>query len=165
MKKFAALLATLLLAAGICFASDPVEGYWVSFDEKTNEATASWHIWVENNTVVGEIIKVPNQDDSTKATAGAGKTYKDFYNGQDVGTLQVVGTKWIWGCQKSSEGKWKGGNIIDAGSGSKYTCTITFHAADGKKYTVDTLEMRGSIGPIGRSQYWQKSTESEAKNI
>lgn len=165
MKKITALIATLLLAVGICFAQDPVEGYWISIDEKTNKATASWHIWVQNDLLVGEIVKIPNTEDSYKATDIAGKSYKDFYNGEDIGNLQVIGTKWIWDCKKSGEGKWKSGNIIDPSNGSKYTCSITFHAADGKKYTVDTLEMRGSIGPFGRSQYWLKATEEEAKNI
>ncbi|HBD68596.1 MAG TPA: DUF2147 domain-containing protein, partial [Treponema sp.] len=56
MKKFIALLAVLLVGAGICFAADPAEGYWISYDEKTNEATAGWRIWVENGVLKGEIL-------------------------------------------------------------------------------------------------------------
>ena len=71
MKKFAALFTALLLCVGICFAADPCEGYWVSYDETTNEATAYWKIWVNSDgTLSGAILKVPNQDDSTKAKAG-----------------------------------------------------------------------------------------------
>ena len=44
MKKLFALVATALLCAGLCFASDPVEGFWISYDEKTNEATAGWKV-------------------------------------------------------------------------------------------------------------------------
>ena len=42
MKKFIALLEVMLIGAGVCFAADPAEGYWISYDEKTNEATAGW---------------------------------------------------------------------------------------------------------------------------
>ena len=63
---------------------------------------------------------------------------------------------------KQKDGKWADGYIIDPENGSRYKCKITFHKADGKKYLSDTLEMRGEVGPFGRSQFWNKVTEEEA---
>jgi uncharacterized protein (DUF2147 family) len=61
-------------------------------------------------------------------------------------------------------GQWSGGNVVDPESGSMYKCRITFRPADGKRYKVDTLEMRGEIGlGIGRSQFWRKSTKAEVE--
>ena len=80
--------------------------------------------------------------------------------------MHVVGTTWIWDLVQKSEGKWEKGYIIDPNDGNRYKCRITFHAADGsKKYPVDTLEMRGEIGPFGRSQFWKSATEEEAKGL
>ena len=86
-------------------------------------------------------------------------------NGVDVGTLRSVGTTWIWDLSKAGEGKWSGGYIIDPGDGKRYACEITFHKADGKKYKADTLEMRGKVGPFGRSQFWKSATEAEASAL
>jgi uncharacterized protein (DUF2147 family) len=46
-----------------------------------------------------------------------------------------------------------------------YGCQVTFHAVDGSHYTADTLEMRGTIGPFGRSQLWNKATQAEAATL
>jgi len=39
MKKGIALLLCALIFTGLCFASDPVEGFWISYDDKTGKAT------------------------------------------------------------------------------------------------------------------------------
>ena len=65
-------------------------------------------------------------------------------------------TPWIYGLKKSADGIWDNGNIIDCGEGKKYSCKVTFQAADGDKYKVDTLIMRGSLGPVGRNQFWRR---------
>ena len=39
MKKIFGLFLVAFMAMGMCFA-DPVEGYWISYDEKAGEATA-----------------------------------------------------------------------------------------------------------------------------
>ncbi|GHV83673.1 hypothetical protein AGMMS50212_10130 [Spirochaetia bacterium] len=58
MKKIIALIIVALLAAGVCFAADPVEGYWISYDEKTNQPTAGWQIYNENGFLYGKIVSV-----------------------------------------------------------------------------------------------------------
>ena len=86
-------------------------------------------------------------------------------NNADIGTLPSVGTAWIWDLTKKSEGNWHKGYIIDPNDGKQYGCEITFHKADGKKYKTDTLEMRGKIGPFGRSQFWKGVSEAEASSL
>ncbi len=55
---------------------------------------------------------------------------------------------------------------INPANGKHYNCKIIFRKTDGKKYKVDTLEMRGEIGlGIGRSQYWHKTTQDEADEL
>ena len=165
MKKIIAIFAILLLAGTLCFAADPAEGFWISVDEKTNEDTAGWKIWQEGGKLNGMILSVADKPQDEKATGGKGKAYDNFMKGADVSTLTVVGTTWIWDLTKQGDGKWANGYIIDPSDGKRYKCRITFHKADGKKYKEDTLEMRGEVGPFGRSQFWKASTEAAASAL
>jgi uncharacterized protein (DUF2147 family) len=85
--------------------------------------------------------------------------------------MPVLGTPWLFGLNavRNKPGEWERGKIIDPNDGQMYTGTVKFHPAGtrvgGQTRQVDTLEMRGSIGPFGRSQYWQKATESQARNV
>lgn len=165
MKKIMTVLASLILFGTLCFAADPAEGYWVSVDEKTNEETAGWKIWQEGGKLYGKILSLAGKPQDEMTTGGKGKSYDNFMNGVDVGTLRTVGTTWIWDLSNQGNGKWANGYIIDPGDGKRYKCRITFHKADGKKYKTDTLEMRGEVGPFGRSQFWKSSTEEEASGL
>ena len=165
MKKIISILSVILLVGAMCFAADSAEGFWISVDEKTNEDTAGWQIWQDGGKLNGKILSVAGQDQDEKATGGKGKSYDNFLNGADVGTLTTVGTSWIWALENQGDGKWANGYIIDPNDGKRYKCKITFHKADGKKYKTDTLEMRGEVGPFGRSQFWRKATESEAAGL
>ena len=61
MKKIAVLFFTIFVVTGICFASDPVEGFWLSIDDKTGQATAGWHIYCENGKLFGKILSMTDK--------------------------------------------------------------------------------------------------------
>ncbi len=162
MKKIAFLCVLTVFAAVSLQAADKVEGYWKSIDEKTGKVTAEWRIYEKNGGLFGEIIRVPDQDDTTLAVHCKGP-YKNFPVPGDVSKMTVINTPFIFGLRMKTPGQWEGGNIIDPGDGKMYQCKVTFRPADGKKFMTETLEMRGEIGlGIGRSQYWQRMNESEA---
>lgn len=163
MKRIMVAAAAALLCAFTAVAADPVEGFWKSVDEKTGEATAFWKIYEKGGVLYGEIMKIVGKSDDTIATA-AKSSYKNFPVSGDVSKMRVVGTPWIYGLTKKSEGEWTGGSIVDPKKGDLYKCKITFRPADGKKFSQDVLEMRGEIGlGIGRSQFWQRVSESEIR--
>jgi len=164
MKKLLAALCVLALGA-LVFAADPAEGFWISVDEKSGKETGGWHVYQENGKLCGKILSVAGKPQDSKAEHAKGKSYKNFMNGADIGTLPVVGTTWIWDLECDKEGSWDDGYIIDPNDGKRYKCEITFHKADGKKYPQDTLEMRGKVGPIGRSQFWKKADEAKASGL
>lgn len=164
MKKITAILAALFIGSIFAFA-DPAEGYWISYDEKSGQATAGWYIYQKDGKLFGTMTAVHGEPQDQVAYGANKATPKDFPKQGPLNEMVMVGTDWIYNLVNLSEGVWGKGNIVDPGDGSKYTCKITFHAADSKKYDVDTLEMRGSLGPIGRSQYWKKATEEEARAI
>jgi uncharacterized protein (DUF2147 family) len=153
VKKTVLLLCGFLLAAGI--GADPVEGYWLSRDEKTGQDTGGWQIYQEGGLLYGKILFVTAYPQDVKA-----EKCKDSYRGfplpGKVSQMPVVGTTWIFGLSPHRSGEWRGGSIINPEDGNMYGCRIIYHPADGGRYRTDTLEVRGSIGPIGRSQYWQR---------
>jgi uncharacterized protein (DUF2147 family) len=164
LKKVAVLLL-LLVVAGLCSAADPVEGFWLSVDEKTNKVTAGWYIYEEGGKLYGKILSMTDFSSALQAIP-CKETYPGFPIAGKVNQMLVVGTPWIFGLSRDRQGEWSGGNIINAEDGKMYKCKIRFHAADGKKFKTDVLEMRGEIGfGIGRSQYWQKSDELTASSL
>jgi uncharacterized protein (DUF2147 family) len=165
MKKFFTVLSFFCFAFVVsvqCFAADPVTGYWISFDDKSGKQMSGWYIYEEGGKLYGKILSVAGFPQDVKADK-CKESYKGFPVAGSVKNMTVVGTPWIFGLTKSAEGQWKGGNIIDPESGNMYSCKITFRVADGKKYRVDTLEMRGEIGlGIGRSQFWTRTDAAGA---
>jgi uncharacterized protein (DUF2147 family) len=165
MKKLIVAIAALFAAGTVTLCADPVEGFWLSVDDKTNQVTAGWQIYMENGKLYGKILS------TAAAPAGAlalrcKESYAGFPLPGKVNTLPVAGTPWIFGLRQEKTGQWEGGNIIDPNDGKIYKCKLTFHAADGKKFTADTLEMRAEVGlGIGRSQFWRKAGEAEAGAI
>jgi len=164
MKKIIALVIGLTVTA-VCFAqNDPVEGYWISVDEKTNKVTAGWQIYQQNGVLYGKILSLADEPKGTIAK-DVKESYKDFPIPGKTNQMEVAGPPWIFGLTKKDTGNWINGKIIDPADGKMYGCKITFHKADGKKYANDTLEMRGEIGPFGRSQFWRKADEATASNL
>lgn len=165
MKRTAILCALAFLAAATVSAADRVEGLWKSIDEKTGKVTAAWRIYQKDGRLYGEIITVPDQSDETLASDCTG-VYKDFPKPGDVSRMTVVNTPFIYNLRMKDAGLWEGGNIIDPNDGKLYKCKISFHQADDRKFKKDTLEMRGEIGlGIGRSQFWERTTEKEIEAL
>ncbi|GHV88882.1 hypothetical protein AGMMS50267_12420 [Spirochaetia bacterium] len=166
MKKFLMLCGALVVIGAASLAADPVEGYWLSVDDKSGKVNAGWEIYLVDGKLFGKILSIADFDQAEKASACTGK-YPGFPAAGTVSEMTVVGTTWIFGLSldRAGAGNWNGGNIIDPNDGKMYGCKITYRRADGKKYARDTLEVRGTIGPFGRSQYWRKSTLEEAGGL
>jgi uncharacterized protein (DUF2147 family) len=166
MKKLSVIVCLALLSAGLCFAEDPAVGFWISVDERTGKATAGWEIYLEKDGFLyGKMLSVAGfpQDQLAQLCK---ESYKGFPVSGAVNQMSVVGTPWVFGLRQEKTGQWSGGSIINPEDGKMYKCKIVYHKADGGKYKVDTLEMRGEIGlGIGRSQFWRKATQSEAASL
>ncbi|GHV87254.1 hypothetical protein AGMMS50255_5500 [Spirochaetia bacterium] len=165
MKKAMIFCAVLLLYSGFCFAGDPVEGYWVSVDDKTGKVTAGWEMYVADGKLCGKILSMADVPQDLVAVK-CRDSYRGFPVEGKVNRLPIIGAPWIFGLSAEKPGQWSRGFIIDPSNGFLYNCKITFRAADGKKFPTDVLEMRGEIGlGIGGSQYWRKSTLEEAAGL
>ena len=165
MKKCIFLLMMFLYIAGFCFAADPVEGYWLSIDEKTGKVTAGWEIYTQGGKVFGKILSMADHPKTALADK-CKESYQGFPVAGDVRKMTVVGTSWIFGLSMDKTGEWSNGSVINPEDGKMYKCKIIYRKADGKKFKTDMLEMRGEIGlGIGRSQFWQNSDLQAAGSL
>ena len=164
MKKTTFLTVLFVATAVFCFA-DPVEGYWLSVDDNTNQVTAGWLIYQEGGRLYGKILSLAAEPRGTIASR-CRESYRNFPVAGRVNAMPVAGTPWIYALTRQREGQWSGGYVVNPEDGNIYSCRIIFHPADGRSYMTDTLEMRGEIGlGIGRSQFWRKTDEATAGNL
>jgi uncharacterized protein (DUF2147 family) len=164
MRKLLFVFCTGFLAETV-FAADLVEGFWLSVDEKTQKTTAGWEIYQANGVLFGKMLSVAGYPPTTKAGL-CKSSYEGFPIPGNVKEMPLVGTPWIFGLKQDGEGAWSRGSIINPEDGKVYKCKITYRKADGKKYKVDVLEMRGEIGlGIGRSQFWTRCAKDTASTV
>ncbi len=118
------------------------EGLWRNIDDKSGEAQAEIRIQGNSAGVLTGVLekrlaKDAKPDDLCKECSDERKNQP------------ILGLEIIRGAQKA-EGKdvWEGGKILDPENGRNYTLRLT-PIEGGKK-----LEVRGSLGPFGRTQTW-----------
>ncbi|MDR2516709.1 MAG: DUF2147 domain-containing protein [Spirochaetaceae bacterium] len=157
------LFCIIFLCGVVSLFADPAEGYWISVDDKTGRVTAGWHVYEEAGVLYGRILSIADFPQDTPALS-CKESYPDFPLPGKVNEMRVVGTIWLYGLEKEREGRWSGGRLVDPNNGNLYGCRVTFHAAGGR-YRTDTLEVRGTVGPFGASQFWRKSSREEASAL
>ena len=138
-----ALAAIIFVAISApAWAQMTPEGLWRNIDDKSGEAKAEIRIQGNSAGVLTGVLekrlaKDAKPDDLCKECSDERKNQP------------ILGLEIIRGAQKA-EGKdvWEGGKILDPENGRNYTLRMT-PVEGGKK-----LEVRGSIGPFGRTQTW-----------
>lgn len=118
------------------------EGLWRNIDDKTGEAKAEIRIQANAAGVLTGVLekrlaKDAKPDDVCKECS------------DDRKDKLLLGLEIIRNARKA-DGKdvWEGGKILDPENGRNYTLRMT--PVDGGK----KLDVRGSIGPFGRTQTW-----------
>ena len=140
MNKALAAIVFAVIAAPTWAQMTP-EGLWRNIDDKTGEAKAEIRIRDNAGALTGvlekRLAKDAKPDDLCKECS------------DDRKDKPLLGLEIIRGAKKA-EGKdvWEGGKILDPENGRNYTLRMT-PVEGGKK-----LEVRGSIGPFGRTQTW-----------
>ena len=140
---YKAVAAIVLVAIGApAWAQMTPEGLWRNVDDKTGEAKAEIRI---RDTGAGGLLGVLEKRLSKDAKPD--DVCKECTD--DRKDKPVLGLEIIRGAKKA-EGKdvWESGRILDPEKGSTYSLRLT--PIDGGQ----KLEVRGSIGPFGRTQTW-----------
>jgi uncharacterized protein (DUF2147 family) len=119
-------------------------GLWRSIDDKTGEPRAEIRI-VESATagLTGKIEKRLGKDAKPEDVCDE---CSDDRKGKPIQGLEILRGG------KKADGKdvWEGGKILDPENGRSYNSRLT--PIDGGK----RLEVRGSVGPFGRTQTWTR---------
>ena len=143
MKK--SLLAVGLIAISLSSLAQlsPV-GTWNTVDEKTGEVKSQIRVTEANGTITGAIAKLLRADAKQDAVCDQCT--------DDRKDKPLIGMQIIRGAKKA-EGKdvWEDGKILDPENGKTYGLRLT-PIEGGKK-----LEVRGSVGPFGRTQTWVRN--------
>ena len=140
---YKAVVAIIIVAFSVpAWAQMTPEGLWRNIDDKSGEAKAEIRIQGNSAGVLTGVLekrlaKDAKPDDLCKECSDERKNQP------------ILGLEIIRGAQKA-EGKdvWEGGKILDPENGRNYTLRLT-PIEGGKK-----LEVRGSLGPLGRTQTW-----------
>ena len=140
-QAFTAIIFTALISPAMAQMS-PI-GLWRSMDDKSGEPKSEVRIAEQGGVLQGRIEKLLRKgaDPAAKCVE-----CKDALKDQPMLGLPIIDGA------KKAEGKevWEDGKILDPENGKFYTLRMT-PIEDGKK-----LEVRGSIGPFGRTQTWQR---------
>ncbi len=137
----AGMTALVLFAASSAFAQMSPVGTWRNIDDKTGEAKAEIRISESGGVLTGRIERRLAKDAKPDSVC---EDCTDDRKGKPITGLEIIRGA------KKAEGKdvWEGGRILDPENGREYTLRLT-PIEGGKR-----LEVRGSIGPFGRTQTW-----------
>jgi uncharacterized protein (DUF2147 family) len=119
-------------------------GNWNTVDDKTGEIKSEVQIVEKDGVVTGSITKLLSK--AAKQDAVCDKCNDDRKD------KPILGMQIIRGVKKNPEKPyWDGGRILDPESGATYGARLTPIEGGAK------LEMRGSLGPFGRTQTWVRA--------
>ena len=137
----ALLVIGLAVFAASAFAQMTPVGTWRNIDDKTGEAKAEIRIEDKGGKLFGHVVKTLKKDAKPDAVC---EECKDDRKGQRIEGMEIIRNA------QKAEGKdiWEGGKVLDPENGREYTLRLT-PIEGGRK-----LEVRGSIGPFGRTQTW-----------
>ena len=126
---------------GLAAAQMTPVGLWRNVDDKTGEAKAEVRIAESGGVLTGKIEKRLLKDAKPDDVC--------IECSDDRKGARLLGLEIIRSAQKA-EGKdvWEGGKILDPENGRNYSLRLS-PVEGGKR-----LEVRGAIGPFGRTQTW-----------
>ena len=140
------MIKSLFALSAIVFCSlataqmSPV-GRWNTVDDKTGEIKSEIQITDNAGVLSGNVAKLLRKD--AKQDEVCDKCSDDRKD-KPILSMQI-----IRGAKKAeNKDVWEDGKILDPENGRNYTLRLT--PVDGGK----KLEVRGSIGPFGRTQTW-----------
>ena len=142
-RQFLAALAILTVSVAAHAQMTPV-GTWHTIDDKTKEVKSEIQVTESGGVVSGKITKLLRKE--AKQDAVCDECTDDRKGKPMIGLEIIRGAKKV-------EGKdvWEDGKILDPENGKTYSLKMT--AIEGGK----KLEVRGSIGPFGRTQTWVRT--------
>ena len=144
MRKSFTIAALALCSATATLAQMTPVGTWHTTDEKTKELKSEVQITEAGGVLTGKVTKLLRKEAKQDAVCDE---CTDDRKGKPMLGLEIIrGAKKVDG-----KDVWEDGKIMDPENGKSYTLKMT-PIEGGRK-----LEVRGSIGPFGRTQTWVRT--------
>ncbi len=158
-KLYTTILAGIF-APIIAFAEIPFVGMYQTIDDETNKPKSIVALYEHNDKLTGRIVALYDSDGNISETPTNPIRTADKVDGAP----QYIGLDVVWNMTWQNDDKeYTDGKIMDPKSGKIYSCVI-WQDSDKSK-----LQVRGKIGPFGRTQVWNVMTVSnlpmELQNI
>ena len=149
MKKnlLSALLFSVLPLAS--YAVLPYTGVYQTIDDETNSPKSIVYLYEymdgDDVELAGRIVALYGADGTIAETLSNPTRVADSVKGAP----KMVGLDIIWNMEwEDDDNKYEDGKIMDPKSGKVYSSVIW-------QDTPDALQVRGKIGPFGRTQTWR----------
>jgi len=141
MFKSSFTVLGLVVASGLSFAQMTPVGNWHTIDDKTKEVKSEIQVTETAGVISAKVTKLLRKEAKQDAVCDE---CTDDRKGKPMLGLEIIRGA------KKADGKdvWEDGKILDPENGKNYSLRLT-PIEGGKK-----LEVRGSIGPFGRTQTW-----------
>ena len=143
IKQSLAAFAIYALSLAAQAQITPV-GTWHTIDDKTKEVKSEILVTETAGVISGKVTKLLRKE--AKQDAVCDECTDDRKGKPMIGLEIIRGAKKVEG-----NDVWEDGKILDPENGKSYTLKMT-PIEGGKK-----LEVRGSIGPFGRTQTWVRT--------
>jgi len=128
------------LMAGSAFAQSTPVGLWRTIDDRSGEPRAEIRITESAGVVSGRIERRLGKDARPDDVCDR---CRDERKNKPIEGLEIIRN-----AHRGEGDVWEGGKVLDPENGREYTLRLT-PVEGGRR-----LEVRGSIGPFGRTQTW-----------
>ena len=138
---FAALVLSMSPEVAAEGGPSPI-GVWETVDDNTGEAKSHVRIWERGGKLYGKIVKLLRVADDAVCDNCRGNKKNQ----------PLLGMMIMWNLEKSDDGWYDDGRIMDPDNGKTYRCKIKV-TSGGRK-----LDVRGYLGIslFGRTQTWNR---------
>lgn len=155
MKKIAVFVVAMLVPvwAG---AALPLTGLYQTIDDKTNQPKSIVALYEykdgDDVALAGRIVALYGANGAVSETVAAPVRVADKIKGAP----KYVGLDIIWDMEwDADDNRYEDGKIMDPTSGRVYSSVAWRDAQDG-------LNVRGHVGPVGRTQQWRALSAADA---
>ena len=152
--RFVSFLSALLLPIAAQSAA-PFVGYYQTIDDETNSPKSIVALYEypdgDDTELAGRIIALYGTDGAVSETLSNPTRVADAV----TGSPKMVGLDIIWGMEwDDDDARYEDGKIMDPKSGKVYSSVIW-------QESPEKLNVRGKIGPFGRTQNWNVLSVSD----
>ena len=147
MKRLVVIALVLGIGAGWTAraraADAPITGFWRTIDDKTGYPRSIVRLYDCGEALCGRIVALYTDGEVSETILAPERVASKV-----KGNPKVAGLDIIWSLKRDGD-EYKSGRIMDPQAGRSYSATIRRDAAN-----ADQIKVRGSIGPVGRTQTW-----------